>query len=204
MEGKLRVLGSLVLNIMIDPKKLNSQISFKDLDLDKLTKALSEHQNSVIKLVLVIGALLLAGVMFNGNRVKVQALKLQVSKAQQKLDAFKARDAAVGNLNAFKSSLPKRINEFELITLISNYAKSYNVTIPSLSPGESKDMGLYDAIDISFSASSDSFKNMMLFLRKIEKSDLPLRVNSWAGDEAEDGTITFTFQIDISAVLIHP
>jgi len=187
---------------MVDLNKLNSPLNIKDLDLARLIDIISERQNSLIKLGLIMGSLLMVGVMFNDHRIKEQGLRAQMSQAQQKIEVLKARDAAMGDLNNFKSSLPQKLNEFELITMISNYAKLHHVTITSLSPAESKDMGLYDVIDVSFEAGSDDFNGMMLFLRKIEKSDFPLRIDSWSGHGAGDGKITFL--IKISAVLIHP
>jgi hypothetical protein len=185
---------------MLNLDKLNSQFSIKGLDTAKLAEALSKHQNSLITFVLIIGSLLTAGLMFNDHRLKDQGLRAQISQAQEKLEVLKARDAAVGDFNHFKSSLPDKLNEFELIALISDYAKSCNVTIASLSPAESKDMGLYDVINVSFDAASDNFKDMMLFLKKIEKSKFPLRVDSWSGNEKNGG---ISFLIKISAVLIH-
>ncbi len=202
MAGKSWGLISIVLNIMINLDKLNSPFNIKDLDAAKFTKILSEHKNPLIKIALIIVSLLMVGVIFNDHRIKEQGLRARMSQAQQKLEVLKARDAAIRNLNNFKSSLPKKLNEFEIITLISDYAKLHHVTITSLSPAESKDMGLYDVINVSFDAVSDNFKDMVLFLRKIEKSNFHLRVDSWSGHEAEDGKITFS--IKISAVLIHP
>jgi hypothetical protein len=187
---------------MVDLKKINSQFSLKGIDATQLTGIIREHQKSLIKIILVIGSLVMAGVMFNDNRIKDQDLHSRMSQGQQKLEVIKARDAAVGELNSFKSSLPQKLNEFGLITLISDYAKSNHVTITSLSPAESKDMGLYDAMNIHFEAVSDNFKSMMLFLRNIEKSDAPIRIDTWSGHEVENGKINFT--IAISAVLIHP
>jgi len=188
--------------MMINPNKSTSPFNIKDMDVAQLIRLLGEHQNSLIKLVLIIGSLLMAGGIFNDHRVKEQDLRSLTSQAQEKLGVLNARDAAIQNLNHFKSSLPKNLNESELITLISNYAKSHHVIITSLSPAESKDMGLYDIISINFEAVSDNFKEMVLFLRKIEKSNFPLRVDSWSGHKAENGEITFA--IGISAVLIHP
>ena len=202
MAGKPRGLISIVINMMINPNKSTSPFNIKDMDVAQLIRLLGEHQNSLIKLVLIIGSLLMAGGIFNDHRVKEQDLRFLTSQAQEKLGVLNARDAAIQGLNHFKSSLPKNLNESELITLISNYAKSHHVIITSLSPAESKDMGLYDIISINFEAVSDNFKEMVLFLRKIEKSNFPLRVDSWSGHKAENGEITST--IGISAVLIHP
>ncbi len=202
MAGKPRGLISIVLNMKIDLNKLNSAYSrIKDLDPAQLIKIIREHLNSFIKLVLILGSLLMAGVMFNDYRIKGQDLRARKAQVQEKLEVLNARDAAMRGLNDFKASLPHKLNEFELITLISNYAQLHHVTITSLSPAESKDMGLYDVINVNFSAASDNFKDMMLFLRKIEKSDFPLRVDSWSGSGAGNGKTTF--EIEMSAVLIH-
>ena len=47
----------------------------------------------------------------------------------------------------------------------------------------------------------DNFNDMMLFLRKIEKSDFPILIRSWNCHEEYDGRVNFT--IVINAVLIH-
>jgi len=180
----------------------NSQFSLENLDVARLTKAISEHQNTVLKIGLIIGTLISAFVIFNGHQGKVRDLHQRTSSVQTKLDAIKARDAAIQDFDKFNSSLPKKLNEIELITLISNYAKGCHITFSSLSPSDNKDMGTYDLISISISqAQSDNFKGMMLFLRKIEKSPFPLRIDTWTGHEDEAGKITFN--INISAVLIH-
>jgi len=201
MAVKSRCLTSIVPEIMLDFNKLNSQIDFNNIDADQLTKVISEHRNSFFNLVLIAASLLLAGVMFNDHRVKEQNLRVKMADIQDKLLALDAGDAAVRDLNKFKSLLPKKLNESDLITLISEYAKSNNIVITSLSPADSKDMGLYDAVDVNFNSASDNFKDMMLFLRKIENSDFPLTINSWSGHEEADGRITFT--LEISAVNIH-
>ncbi len=188
---------------MINLNKLNFSLdSIKDLDVAKLLKILNERKNSFIKIALIMASLLMAGVMLNDHRIKGQGLRARMSKVQEKLEVLKARDAARQDFNNFKSSLPKKLNELELITLISNYAQLRHITITSLSPAESQDMGLYDVINIGFEAVSNNFKDLMLFLRKIEKSDFPLRVDSWFGHEEKNGAIVF--KTEISAVLIHP
>ena len=124
-----------------------------------------------------------------------------MSKVQEKMEAVSERDVAQKALNDFKSSVPKRLNETEVITLISNYAKLFQVDILSLSPADSKDMGMFDVVKINFNAQSQDFRAMMIFLRKIEKSDFPLRIDSWSGREDTDGRVMFV--VELSAVFIH-
>ena len=198
--NKLLDLVSIVPKIMGNLDKLKS-FSSDDLDAAKLTQALSEHQMAIIKFVLIAGSLVLAVMMFNDHRSKDSDLHMRISQVQRKLEAIKARETTTRNFNGFKSSLPKKLNEIELISLVSNYAKSSHVTIASLTPAESKDTGLFDLINLSFDAGSNDFKGMMFFLRKIESSEFPLRINAWAGHEEEDGKMTF--QVSISAIIIH-
>ncbi len=187
---------------MIDFDKIHSQLNnIKDLDPSDLAKTLREHKNSLIMLALTIGLLLMAVWLFNNRHINEQSLRAQISQGKKKLEVLRSRDASIQNLNNLKSSLPKKLNELQLITLISNYAKKHHVTITSLSPAEIQDMGLYDVINVSFEGGFDDFKDMVLFLREIEKSDFPLRVDSWLGHAQENGRIIFT--IGISAVLIH-
>jgi hypothetical protein len=178
----------------------------QDVDTDQLasqvTKSITEHQNTLFKLVLIVGTLTIGVMIFNDHHAKEAGIRARISQAQEKLEAIKDRDAAIQGLGNFKSSIPKTINVFELIPLISNYAKQYNSNISSYSPDQSKNMGLYDVLNVHFDMVSDNFKDMMLFLRRIEKSNYPLRIDSWSGNKAEDGKISFT--IEISAVLIHP
>lgn len=186
---------------MANMDKLNSQLNFDNFDVMDVIKFVLEHQNPLINLALILVSLFVAGGMFNDYRAKVQSLNTQMAQAQEKIGVIKDHDEAVGDLNNFKSALPKKLNEFELIGVISRYAKFYHVHIPSLSPADNQDMGLYDVISVTFSATTDDFKNILFFLRKIEKSDFPLRVDSWSGQE--DGKGEISFSVKISAVLIH-
>jgi len=186
---------------MLDLGKFNTQIDLKNIDPDELAKILVQHQYSMIKLVLVVGSFIILGAMFNDHRIKDQQLRAKMSQMQEKLQVINSSDVSNKDFDKFKSSLPKKLNENDLITLISDYARTNNIAITSLSPAESKDMGLYDVINVNFDAASDNFKNMILFLRKLERSDIPLMVNAWTGHEETDGRITFS--IEISNVNIH-
>jgi hypothetical protein len=189
---------------MIDLNKLMSQIdlqSLQSMDAAKLTGLLKEHQNNIIKFALIIASLIAVVVMFNDLHSKEEALRGQITQMQQKLDAMKSRDAVSGELDTFNAALPKKVNEFELITLLSDFAKSQHTSITSMSPAESVDMGLYDLINVHFNGVTDNFKDMVLFLRTIERSKYPLRIDTWSGSEDVNNKITF--DVSVSAVMIH-
>jgi hypothetical protein len=201
MGSRSRVSISIVPENMLNLDKLNSQFDINSIDLSQINKLLLEQQK-IVKLVFLVGSLLMAWGIYNDHRVKDQGLHTQLTQAKEKLEAIKARDAAIQELNKYKSSIPKPLNVFDLIRLINNYAKIDNDTITSYIPTQSKDMGLYDLINVHFEVVSDDFRKMMLFLRKIESSEYPLRINSWSGRELDGGKVSFT--IEINAVLIHP
>jgi len=187
---------------MIIPDKLNPEFDINNIDFKQLIALYGDKLSLGIKIILGAGSLILTMMFFNGYQAQDKALHVKISQVRQKLEVLKTRDAAVENLNNFKSSLLPKIDESRLITIVSDDAKEFNVTFNSLTPNDSRDMGLYDVINISINAVSDNFKDMMLFLRKIERSDYPIRIDSWSGSEGEDGKITFMIQIN--AVLIHP
>src|SRR5689334_20370052 len=139
---------------MINLDKLNSKFDANNFSVDQIVKVLSENQKS-INLVFFAVSLAVAGLMFNDYHVKEQGIRAKMSQEQTKIGAIKARDAAIQDFNNFKASLPKQLNEVDLITQISTKANLYQVTIPSLNPTDSRDMGMYDQIDVKFNGESD-------------------------------------------------
>jgi len=186
---------------MINLDKINPQFDINNIDPAQLVKLLSDNQKIVVSVIAIV-ALVIAGSMFNDFHAKASSLHAQMTQEQSKLDAIKARDTAVNDLNSFKAAIPKELTVFDLVTLISNFAKSNNVTIASYTPSQTKDMGLYDEIDVHFDLASDDFKAMMIFLKQIERSKYPVMIHSWIGHEDDSGKIIF--KIAISAMLIHP
>jgi len=185
----------------LDLEKIKSQLNLENFEASQIPQMLSQY-SMVVWFVFLIGALITAGVLFNTEHTKEQALHAQISQEQAKIALMKSRDAAIQDFNNFKSSLKPEINEVQLIKEISDDANLYHITFTSLKPGQSQNLGLYDAINVNFSAVASNFKDTMLFLRKIEKSPTPLRVNSWSGNEGADGKITSN--LEVSAVHIHP
>jgi len=175
---------------------MTPQLNLKNIDADKIMGPLSGQQNNLVKIGLIAGSLALIWLMFSNYRGSDQQMLARLAQEQEKLDDIKASDAANKDLDDFKSSLPPRITEFDLIGLISNYVKLHHVTITSLSPAESRNMGLYDIISVKFAAEADDFKSLMFFLKEIEDSKSSLLISSWSGHETDSGKIDFTIAIN--------
>ncbi|MDE1920741.1 MAG: hypothetical protein KGJ09_04950 [Candidatus Omnitrophica bacterium] len=190
---------------MLNLDKINSQFDLNNLDLRnfdiKQIKNMLVQHRKVISVVLLIGSLLWAVMMFMDYRSKAQALHSQIQREQAKFQAIESYNTATKDLNGFISSAPNEYDEFSLATQISKDADLYHISIPTFSPAQSKDAGIYDVRDTSFSAVADNFRDAMLFLRAIEQSSPPLRVSNWSGHEDQNGTVSF--DIDINAVHIH-
>lgn len=193
---------SIVPDIMSDPLKLNSQFNLNNIDVDQIIQVLIEYRNTALKLAAMIVSLVVMGMMLNEHHIKEQVLRAQMSKVQQKLDVIASRQEAIKNLDDFKTSFPKGINEDKIITQITAFAPSQDVTINSLSPRESQDMGLYDVVEVSLTGAARDYKAMVLFLRAMEKSKYLFRVDSWMGGSNE-GTGEVNFTMVISALHIH-
>lgn len=185
---------------MLNLDKINTSIDLSEIDFSRLVIGLAEYKK-FIKIFFIVVSLLIAGMIFNEFHHKEQAIKTSVAQAQEKLEVIKSRNTAIQDLGRFKSTLPKEMDQFQLITEISNDANLYHVTITSLYPPEVKNFALYSVLNFQFTAVSDNFRKMMLFLRSIEKSVPPLRIDSWQGNEGEDGKVSADIQI--SAVHIN-
>jgi hypothetical protein len=187
---------------MLNLDKVNPpQFDINDIDAEKLMKLIGEYQGPIIKIVLILGSLVMAGKMFGDYHTKSQELSTEMTAAQQKLDAIKSRETAEAGIKDFKSLIPNDLTESQMITQISDFGKAYDVTITGISPIGSKDMGVYDLLTVSFNATSDNFKNILLMLKSIEESKNYLRIDSWSGQGDDKGNISF--KIDVNAVLFH-
>jgi len=186
---------------MLNLDKLKSpSLDINNLDFSQIGKLVIQYQ-SVVKIILLAASLLLTAGMYNSYRLQEQALHTKIAQEQDKIQAIKSQQKVLDKLNHFKSSIQKELNVFDLVTLISNDAKLSSTSIASYSPGQNADKDLYSTVNVHFDVVSDNFKDMMVFLRKIERSEFPFIINSWSGNESSDGKISFS--LDISAVHIH-
>ncbi len=187
---------------MSDLKDLNSRFDINNIDINQIIEVLTRYLNTILKLAVVLGALVIAWMIFNDYRIKEQDLRLQMSQVQQKLDVIAGRQKAIGNLENLKSSFQKGINEDKIINQITSYATAHGVSISSLSPAESQEKTLYDVIRFDLSALAPDFQALVLFLRDIEKSKYFFMVDSWSLSQGgEQGGINFS--MGISVVRVH-
>lgn len=182
-----------------DPKKLNYQIDFNNINMDQIIQILTQYQKLILKAVVILGALLIAGMIFNGYNAQNQSVRAQMTRVQQKLDVIAGRETAIKNLEDFKAAFPKGINEDKLIIQITKYATANGVSISSLSPAETQNMGLYDVIRVSLNGAARNYKAMVLFLRDMEKSPYLFKVDSWQGG----GHGQIDFAITMSVLTVH-
>jgi len=181
--------------MMSDPKKINSPFDLNNMDMDQIIQALTQYRSAVLKFVVILGALLVAGMIWNGYNRQQQSVRAQMSLGQQKLDMITSRQVAIKNLEDFKASFPKGINEDSIITQITTYATANGVSIGSLSPEESQNMGLYDVTRFTLNGAARDYKAMVLFLRDMEKSAYLFKVDSWEGHG--EGEVEFSMKMSV-------
>ncbi|MBF0503750.1 MAG: hypothetical protein HQL14_01490 [Candidatus Omnitrophica bacterium] len=184
---------------MSDPKKSNLPADLKSMDTDQIIQALTENLHVVLKSAVIVVALVVAGIMFNDNHSKEQGLRSRISQMQQKLDAITAQQKITKELEDFKASFPKGIDEDKIITQITVYATAHNLSISSFSPTDTQDMGLYDVINVDFKGTAPDYKALVLFIRDIEKSPYLFRVNSCSAQ----GDTELSFSMKISVAHLH-
>ncbi|MBF0511526.1 MAG: hypothetical protein HQL13_04265 [Candidatus Omnitrophica bacterium] len=190
-----------VLDMMTPWQKLIVQFDLRNMDAKKFVGILKRRQNAYIQFLFIAVALIMAAGMIKGYYAQVQRFGISMSLGQEKLDMIKARNNVSVELKRMLELSPGYLNEFFLTKLIVDCAKLYHIHIPSLSPAQTRNMGLYDLLNVRFKATCGDFKDLLLFLRKIENAKMPVRVNFFSGEEVKGEGIVYT--IEIGGVRIH-
>lgn len=169
------------------------------MSISQIIKTLFLYQNVIISGSLMVVFLFSSLMVFKNYYRKEVALHAKMAQVQEKLNVLNRQQQTIKDLNNFKISFSKVINEDTIVTQITSYASQRKISITSLSPAQAQDMGLYDVLKFSLSAVATNYQSMVLFLRDMESSEELFMVNSWKGQ----GQGEINFDMDISVLRIH-
>ena len=152
----------------------------KNLDINKVLQILSARKTKAMiagfAAVTVIGGLM----VFNGYRERVAGYQRQMQDLQDKMDVVRRHERSLKALKVFWAALPGELEDNKLIIQLTEYAVKNNVDIINYAPGQSKNEKLYDSSRVRLSVSAGSFKDLLAFMRMIERSPYSLRVESFS------------------------
>ena len=79
------------------------------------------------------------------------------------------------------SQFPKVIEKEKLIDKLSEYARDNNIQVSSFSPINETEAEFAKTQTIKINVSSESYKDLVMFIKSIETAPFSIRVDHWVG-----------------------
>lgn len=171
--------------------------------LNKIVQQITDNKNVFLVLVVVLVSVIAAVVLYGDYSSKVAAYK---KENQVKLDKIallgefnKSRDA----LDMFSKKLPKVLNGDQLVNVVEEIARLRGINIISIVSRDPQRFDLYTTTSIRMTISVKSFKDLVVFLDKVETAKYSLKVEflSIKSKSAEDGS--FDCELSIIATQMN-
>ena len=186
---------------MFDFAKFNLKIDLKNLDINQLKQELVGRKTTVINALVIVGVVVILGCMLNNYRIHVSSLENQIVQMRAKMQVIATYQTGEKELKDFLLSLSKGLKRDKVISQMADYAAASHVSILSFSPGKVRDLGMYELVRVRLSIKANSYKDVLLFLRSIEKSPYVLRVESWKVINFQAGN--FSCDVEISSLYFN-
>lgn len=149
----------------------------RNIDVEDIKNVLLSRLDITINIALIGLTLFGTIYIFNWHRGKTSQLQNKIIELEEKKQIVKHHTKIKKEFDAFVDAFPSFMTKDELGKKLSEYAVDNNVQIISFSPQENKNKGLYDISSFKLRASSTEFKDLILFLKDIEKAPYSIRVN---------------------------
>lgn len=159
-------------------------INIKDLqnvDACDVVNFLRQRLVVVVNAVLIFATIAVIATVAKSYGKKSQALALEIKQKEEKLEVAREADRLANEQAAFLAHFPVPITADQLINKLSEFAAARQVQILSFSPVKEKDDDYIRVAGVQLNVSSDTYRNVVLFMRDIEDSPYALVVGKWSG-----------------------
>jgi len=136
----------------------------------------------MIILGLVVVTLFSSVSMFGGGRVAVVAMRSEIRKLDDKLEAVEANKKIKLELDQYLKNFPEAQTVDEMVDTLSSYALEENVKVLSFTPAEEEDLDHIRVNSFAISVVGRSYQQVLGFVNAIENSPYALRLESWSGE----------------------
>ena len=179
--------------------------NLKDLDVNKVLQLVSEHKVKALTAGFAATAIIGALMVFGDYRTQAAQYQQQMAQLQEKMDVISRHERSVKALKGFLDALPQELEDEKMITQLTDYAAQNNVEIINYAPGQKKSDRSYDSSRVHLNVNAGNFKDVLAFVRTVERSPYFLRVESFVGSSKDDngaGGGRLTAEIFISSVRV--
>ncbi len=173
----------------------NKPLDLKNIDAGDFIKELMKQKITVMKIVIfVVSAVLIGGLVSNFFKVKTNSQN-EMAMLQEKLAVIERYKESKDKFNTFLTSLPKNIEENNLVNVLSDFAVQNNVEVLSFSGVRSQSFAYYDVYTVEMNIRVDSFKAAVVLIKAIEGSSSALRLDSFSISGIESGSMSIKLMI---------
>ncbi len=157
------------------------------IDYNQLLGEIKKKPDILVAVVLIVGSLIFAIGNFQKGFKELRSLRGQINVLQKKTTLIRTYNDQKKELGDFLEKLPKVIPDNDLIATLTDMAVHRGVKIESFSPATGRDAKLYKTASLKLEVVAESYQQIWLFTRDIERSGYALRIDSWTGNLVSTG-----------------
>lgn len=176
-------------------------INIKDLqniDAQQLGDMLRQRVDIVLNITLVLVTMAATVLIVKGSGKRSEMLTWEIKQLEERGEAVKESERLKGEYSAFLKSFPEPILTDQLINKLSEFAADRQIQILSFSPVKEKSDNYIKVAGVRINVSSDSYKNIVLFMKDVGDAHYALQVGQWSAKMKEqmvkEGTEEFRKQ----------
>ena len=158
---------------------LNKSLDINNIDINDLISRFLSQKVVIANIIVVVLGLLGGYYLYNNFTHQKQAAQQNIAMLQEKLATISTYQTTKKQFDEFKNTLPKSIDEDNLVDALSNYAIQNNVEVVSFSPVTSSDSAYYTRSSVDMNVRAKDFKQLVLFIKTLESEQMVLRLENY-------------------------
>jgi hypothetical protein len=165
-----------------------NKIDIKDLDINKIKKAILENKEATLKIGLGAVAFFMIVSMLGGSQKEIRTFKNQIDVMQSKSPLIEQYNKSQTNIQGFLKKIPASLTEAQIIGLVTDLADKNQVKILTFMQNAVRPDGKksYQETAIQFSLRAKNYKSLVQLISDIEHSQSILHVKSCVVDNEGD------------------
>ena len=157
----------------------------QNIDAQQIVDMLRQRVDIVLNITLVLVTMVTTVLIVKGSGKRSEMLTWEIKQLEERVEAVKESERLKGEYSAFLESFPKPILTDQLIDKFSEFAADRQVRILSFSPVKEKSDNYIKVAGVQINVSSDSYKNIVLFMKDVEDAPYALQVGQWSAKMKE-------------------
>mgnify|MGYP001565953848 CR=1 FL=1 len=157
----------------------------QNIDAQQIVDMLRQRVDIVLNITLVLVTMAASISIVKGSGKRSEMLAWEIKQMEERVEAVKESERLKGEYSALLGNFPKPILTDQLIDKLSEFAADRQVRILSFSPVKEKSDNYIKVAGVQINVSSDSYKNIVLFMKDVEDAPYALQVGQWSAKMKE-------------------